>query len=452
MESNQINEVEQFDLAQTAYLFNWVANASSALAGEPAYLAEFVYYCLEGIPNGAPNPFADKGLTPRGMLKVLKNALTGGDWVLEWGPGVFEFKPGTKGKADNTAYIVYSPSLKTHIVAIAGTNPHALLDWGVEDFEVGLKDRVAWESFAYDISKPPIALGKYHNDPTVQTISLGTAKGIHALGSQLVKYEQLGAGMSEASTLMEYFRTLTPEQREKETFLFTGHSLGGALSPTLARWAKEIMQVKNVMAMPTAGPTPGNTPYQNQWIGFFPKTPVPNARPENHVKYFNEDVWNQQDVVPHAWQYIYTSGENPVVPADSKYFNSHLLPPRIETPIGKMEPENLLDWESDLEYVAFLKLVQNCQKKGTEADMSRGNQSFNFPSQWPMETFAGNKIKWVPQPTGPYKLGKQQGGPCSPGLLNFLEAIGGIHVYGYGTAAFGIPFATFVRINAHDIE
>ncbi|MEI9928175.1 MAG: hypothetical protein WDN44_11360 [Sphingomonas sp.] len=72
-----------------------------------------------------------------------------------------------------------------------------------------------------------------------------------------------------------------------ETLIFTGHSLGGALAPTLAlllypappasptanvaRWA-------NIFILPTAGPTPGTQAIADLFAAAYPPTDAPRCR------------------------------------------------------------------------------------------------------------------------------------------------------------------------------
>ena len=79
---------------------------------------------------------------------------------------------------------------------------------------------------------------------------------------------------SGGKSLVEYLNTLTPGTA---TLTVTGHSLGGALSPTLAlafvdptnpllsNWSKS-----QVNAYPTAGATPGNQAFASYYLDTLP--------------------------------------------------------------------------------------------------------------------------------------------------------------------------------------
>src|SRR5690349_16934679 len=91
-----------FDLTQTAFLFNWIANSSCLRPGPAGQQADLVYAALGG--PGAQNPIL--GLKFPGLLTSLPT-LYGGNWEITWGPGVYQLDP-SSGKADNTAFVVYN--------------------------------------------------------------------------------------------------------------------------------------------------------------------------------------------------------------------------------------------------------------------------------------------------------------------------------------------------------
>lgn len=82
------------------------------------------------------------------------------------------------------------------------------------------------------------------------------------------------------------------------TLIFTGHSLGGALSPTVAFATKSanILRVADVLTFPTAGPTPGNDIFAYTFRAFFPEiSSGPGYRS------WNTNFINTLDIVPKAW-------------------------------------------------------------------------------------------------------------------------------------------------------
>jgi len=411
-----------FDVTQTSYLFNWISNASSLQKGSSQQLADYVYCALYGSTNEHPNPFSDK--TPPGLIPTLGSQLRGTDWQLSWGPGVYEIDP-ESGKADNTAYVVYSQSEDTYIIAIAGTDPHAFLDWLKEDFQVGPNDCVDWTPSIPTGARPT----GIQADSTKEQISLGTALGIWALGSQLTLSQY--APTTDYPRLADYLQNLKPKSNQS-TLLFTGHSLGGALSPTLARWAKENTQFSNILAMPTAGPTPGNNAYQKAWDTQFQSTLLNDINPGNLVNKLNRNVWNLQDVVPHAWQYIFTKNVQSSVPPSQQYYFSNastdLIKLKLVSQIGDLIPGTL-----------FRSIASGRQNVADQAGMTRPKYTTPFSSSWP--TFYYDKddnVASLEQSTGPYY-------PDDDDV--FLATLGLIHVWGYGSAAFGLDFSIFIQLH-----
>lgn len=408
-----------FDLFQTAFLFNWAANSSCLIKGNAQDLADFVYHDLYGTKS----PIS--GYTLPGIFPQLGASFFGGNhWDLVWGPGVHIIDPLISQKADNTAFVVYNSTIDTYVVAIAGTDPGAPLDWFVEDFEVGPNDCVAWDKTV--ATAKPAKTGAALDQPQ---LSYGTAFGIWALGSQLTLSRHAPSGPSTLAGFLSGL-TVTPTTR----IIFTGHSLGGALSPTLAHWAKSFtgLSTAQVLALPTAGATPGNKAYQTAWDAAFPPTlPGSPVNLGDQVGYFNCDVWNQQDVVPHAWANIYTSSVQSAgtPPAQQFYFSepSATQQPNLQTQLGPIEPGTL-----------FRSLAAGRQAAGAGAYMTRSAHTTPFPTIWPLQYIdSTGSAAALPQPFGPYT------GDAS----TFLGALAKIHVWGYGLCGFGLDLSVFLAIH-----
>lgn len=81
--------------------------------------------------------------------------------------------------------------------------------------------------------------------------------------------------------------------------VFTGHSLGGALSPTLALGLVQSgiadQQASNVWVYPSAGATPGDANFSNLFKEKFP----PGQKNDYTAR--NVDFFNTKDIVPMAW-------------------------------------------------------------------------------------------------------------------------------------------------------
>jgi hypothetical protein len=186
-------------------------------------------------------------------------------WVLAWGPVVYRF-PIAKYD-DNMMYVVQHGTDSSDLaVVIRGTDPYALDDWLAEDFDVD--DQVGWPEGE---GQPKIS----------KAISEGLTilQRMESAGSNLETFLQTRAAASSIGLRVHV----------------TGHSLGGALAPTLALWLHDNQstwdpQGKAVISVyPLAGPTPGNTAFAAYYHSALGKTTV--------------RLWNPFDVVPRAWHY-----------------------------------------------------------------------------------------------------------------------------------------------------
>lgn len=190
-----------------------------------------------------------------------------GRWEVAWGPAVVQFI--TDAFAVNAMYVAHSLDRPSrYVVAVAGTNPTSLFDWLVEDLLVQVQ--VPW---IYALPSAPAA-----------KISLGTAVGLTILQNA----KPSGARPNAGQSLQDFLSGLTTTPVELWT---TGHSLGGALAPTLALWLKNIQPLWNpagdaqISTMPTAGPSAGNSAFSRYSDRVLPATRFVNSL----------------DVVPHAW-------------------------------------------------------------------------------------------------------------------------------------------------------
>src|SRR5215471_4525168 len=139
-----------------------------------------------------------------------------GPWQVVWGPAVFELP--LSDRPDNTMFVARNEGvagLPQLVVSIAGTNPYSFLDWFVEDFLVSSDSQVPW------LTGQPFSLER--------KISLGTFIGLRALQTLKPGPTLPGAG----ATVRDFLATQVGAPIEIN---LGGHSLGGALSPTLALW------------------------------------------------------------------------------------------------------------------------------------------------------------------------------------------------------------------------
>ncbi len=220
-----------------------------------------------------------------------------GDWEVVWGPAVKVFD--TDDFAINAMYVVRkksplpadhpahdpddvdepaAPGKPPHyVIAIAGTNPTSTFNWIVEDFQVSRQ--VVWKPDADEDAK----------------ISFGTSIGFDILLNLEPGPGRPGTGR----TLVEFLWEDATALGSREIDLWVcGHSLGGALAPTLALWLTEDAGVRelwdpyrraSVSTMPMAGASPGNADFSARLEAAFP-----GDRTRRYV--------NTLDVVPHAWE------------------------------------------------------------------------------------------------------------------------------------------------------
>ncbi|KAB8154939.1 hypothetical protein EZY14_003400 [Kordia sp. TARA_039_SRF] len=214
------------------------------------------------------------------VTKVAHDVLTEtsaiiGDWKAIWGPIVYANNATSQSvHADNTMGMYYNEAENTIVIAIAGTNINSPYGWLVEDFSV--HKTVSWE----------LVTGV----PSSGNISTGTHTGLNILLNMTDKATE---------TLVTALKNFVSNQTstEKIQIAVAGHSLGGALSPTLAMYlvdTKSEWDAANkttIGAFPTAGPTPGDEGFAS----YYEK----QIKAKN-IYYLSQH--NALDIVPHAWE------------------------------------------------------------------------------------------------------------------------------------------------------
>ncbi len=229
-------------------------------------------------------------------------------WSVVWGPAVFTagdsgnnlvssdgiLTPAkSTGIADNAVLVAYNAASKTYVVAIAATNPQSTYDWLHEDFQTN-------SAVAFTPVGSPLKTGLAYGN-----ISAGTQLGITILQNLM---PQAAPNNTPALpqinvTLQNYLKSVASTDA---TLIFTGHSLGGALSPTLAfslypsQDAQSVWE--RVLVLPTAGATPGDGDFATAFNTVFTTYVDPNSTTQPNT--FNHDLWNSYDVVPHAWDHL----------------------------------------------------------------------------------------------------------------------------------------------------
>ncbi len=279
---------------------------TSAPSG-PAYDVFQQTFRLSILANSA---WTDTGTQPELLAKLTAAVTSGlnsqaeqaliGKWSVAWGPQVWQNTGSSV--ADNAMYVAYNPAVKfadglTHeayVVAIAATGPFSTYDWLTEDFDVS--SVVAFDTF--NPLQPAPTPAPTPVSPTTAVISMGTAIGV----SNLLKMTSPNGAPAAGQSLAQFLGSL---KGNNKAVIFTGHSLAGALSPTVGLWLKKNKYLAGFgpdgtyhFVYATAGATPGNLAFASEFSSHF----VPNLKPPaNSYKVWNRQVWNTLDVVPHAW-------------------------------------------------------------------------------------------------------------------------------------------------------
>ncbi|CAE6339846.1 unnamed protein product [Rhizoctonia solani] len=250
----------------------------------------------------------------RKLADSLPDALTsvGTGWEVVWGPVVWKADP---DRADthygNAWYVAKHDSVvfedgtshPTYVVAIAGTS--GMYDVIYEDAAIdSVVDPDVWAgngSIGLKIEPTYVK-----NDPSLPKdkafISLGFSRGLF----QPVNKAPPQGNPGYPHTLPEFLQTIQPIPSEPAPRLvFTGHSLGGALAPTLAYvlckagvFSLFSKDLSNVYVYPTAAPTPGNLVFAENFKKFFPPRP---STPAVFYKCWNVTIINHFDIVPCAY-------------------------------------------------------------------------------------------------------------------------------------------------------
>jgi hypothetical protein len=266
-----------YSLDQQVYAFNQIVNVAFGVTEFQTLpeLQQFVNTVLTSTLNDPNFP-----------------TYMGNDWQMIWGPMVFSNNPGTNSTvADNSMALFYSPNQKAYVVAIAGTNIDSAYGWLQEDFNV--TQTVTWAK----VMGTGFNMNSTYADAA---ISAGSNLGLTAL---------LGLGQQTNNTLISALTNslnALPSGSQVQVYV-SGHSLGGALSPVLALYLHDMQQlstnwntkgyVTKINAMPTAGPTPGESNFAAYYSYLCGQTPAAGAA---GITY--NSVYNSLDIVPHAWE------------------------------------------------------------------------------------------------------------------------------------------------------
>ena len=277
-----MSDAARYDIVQTAFLMSMVADEVSGIAATEAQLQSYLSAALSGGTDPLGTPFG-------GFFPLTNPRLAGGDWSVVWGPCVYSLTPAIANYSTNAMYVAYSASLSTYVVAIAGTNPDSLYDWIQEDGDVSAIYMAKWP-FALPFVRTTHLPWVINPPPAV---SAATALGVSNLLCDMT---------DPVNGTLQGF--LTHAANPNSTLIVTGHSLAGALAPTLALYLypKPLTSGwKQVLVLPLAGASPGNAPFAALFNAAYPPVASDVAAPYGN---WNTDYANMHDLVPHAWNQL----------------------------------------------------------------------------------------------------------------------------------------------------
>ncbi len=235
------------------------------------YTPQMMLLCAFAAGAGDTQPYVGDCKTALELypdIKARLGQIPGANWTIVWGPAIFSFPINYKGRhVDNVIYVAQDGTTNNYVLAIAGTDPDSIADWVFEDFLVNVS--------------MPWFLGDWGRGAR---ISLGTFTGLTILLNISPPCTPIpGTGQK----LLTFLKSIATRPINLYT---TGHSLGGALAPSLTLALYDLrLLFENVTFHPFAfaGPTPGNAAFAAYFNEKFP----------NGL----QRVWNALDIVPHVW-------------------------------------------------------------------------------------------------------------------------------------------------------
>lgn len=280
-----------YDAWQTTFVLSMKSNAVMSSKGDQQALANELYADLADPSTG----FFNQANTQQYI----------GQWEVVWGPAIYQAPKDVGGHYDNAMYVAANADKSVYVVAIAATNGSSMYDWMQEDAGVN-------QTYAWPAAGSQWGLTLANPSGPAPYLSAGTTLGIKNLLCNMPDLIQ--SNPTHGQSLLTFLTNLCQANQNlttKPQLIFTGHSLAGALSPTLAMALFNpnggplntyMSNWSNVYVYPTAGATPGNAGFASYFSTVFPQVvnQQKDATPQAYQKW-NTLLWNSLDVVPHAW-------------------------------------------------------------------------------------------------------------------------------------------------------